>query len=47
MTTKAWTVENDMVTPTLKVKRNRIDEAFAANYERWVGMKKKVLWSNG
>jgi long-chain acyl-CoA synthetase len=40
----AWTVDNDIITPTFKVKRNRIEDLFAKNYERWVGMRKKVLW---
>jgi long-chain acyl-CoA synthetase len=47
ITAEAWSVENDILTPTMKVKRNKIEDVFAANYERWVGMKKKVLWSNG
>jgi long-chain acyl-CoA synthetase len=46
VTAEAWTVENDILTPTMKVKRNKIEDVFAANYERWVGMKKKVVWSN-
>jgi long-chain acyl-CoA synthetase len=46
VTVEAWTVENDILTPTMKVKRNKIEDVFAANYERWVGMKKKVIWSN-
>jgi long-chain acyl-CoA synthetase len=40
----AWTVENDLITPTFKVKRNRVEDLFARNYERWVGMRKKVIW---
>ncbi len=47
ITAEAWSVENDILTPTMKVKRNKIEDVFAANYERWVGMRKKVLWSNG
>ena len=47
ITAEAWTVENDILTPTMKVKRNKIEDVFAANYERWVGQKKKVIWSNG
>ena len=43
-TTTAWTVENDMVTPTLKVKRNRIEEKFGARFERWSEGKVKVDW---
>ena len=42
--TEAWTVDNDLITPTFKVKRNRIEELFAKNYERWTGMRKPVVW---
>jgi long-chain acyl-CoA synthetase len=40
-----WTVDNDLITPTFKVKRNKIEDLFAKNYERWVGMRKKVIWN--
>ncbi len=42
--TEAWTVDNDLLTPTLKVKRNRIEDLFAKNYEAWSGMGKLVVW---
>ncbi|MBI5718301.1 MAG: AMP-binding protein [Burkholderiales bacterium] len=45
VTTEAWTVDNDLITPTFKVKRNKIEDRFAANYENWVGSRKKVLWA--
>ncbi len=41
-----WTVDNDLITPTFKVKRNRIEELFAKNYERWTGMRKPVIWNS-
>jgi len=41
---EAWTVDNDIITPTFKVKRNRIEDLFAQNYDTWVGMRKKVVW---
>ena len=44
VTVDPWTVDNDLITPTFKVKRNRIEDMFAANYERWVGARKTVLW---
>ena len=47
ITAEAWTVENDILTPTMKVKRNKIEDTFAANYERWTGQRKSVIWSNG
>lgn len=40
----AWTVDNDFITPTFKVKRNRIEEAYGKNFETWVGMRKDVIW---
>ncbi|MBC7729429.1 MAG: AMP-binding protein [Microbacteriaceae bacterium] len=40
----AWTVENDLITPTFKVKRNRIDDRYAAQYERWAAMGQQVIW---
>jgi long-chain acyl-CoA synthetase len=40
-----WTVDNGVITPTFKVKRNRIEELYAASYERWVGSRKPVLWA--
>ena len=45
ITAEAWSVENDILTPTMKVKRNKIEDVFAANYERWVGQRKKVIWA--
>lgn len=42
--TIAWTVENDIVTPTFKVKRNRIEDVYAANYERWETSGQLVIW---
>jgi long-chain acyl-CoA synthetase len=44
ITAEAWSVENDILTPTMKVKRNKIEDRFAANYETWVASRKKVLW---
>ncbi|MCE2914073.1 MAG: AMP-binding protein [Rubrivivax sp.] len=44
VTTDAWTVDNDLITPTFKVKRNKIEDRWAANYDKWVGSRKKVIW---
>ncbi len=41
---ESWTVDNDLVTPTLKVKRNRIEAVYARNYERWVSERREVVW---
>ena len=44
LVTEPWTVENGFITPTFKVKRNRVEEIYAASYERWAGSRKPVLW---
>ena len=45
--TTAWTVDNDIVTPTLKVKRNRVEEVYGPMYEDWVKQRRVVLWYEG
>lgn len=42
--TEPWSVDNGFITPTFKVKRNRIEEAYAQNYEKWAGGRKKIVW---
>jgi long-chain acyl-CoA synthetase len=42
--TEPWTVDNGFITPTFKVKRNRIEEVYAPRYETWVGSRKPVIW---
>jgi len=44
LTTRAWTVDNDLITPTFKVKRNRIEQDFAARYEEWTTSGRQVVW---
>jgi long-chain acyl-CoA synthetase len=45
VTTQAWTVDNDLVTPTFKVKRNRLEALYAAQYEAWAGQRRPVVWA--
>jgi long-chain acyl-CoA synthetase len=42
--TEPWTVDNGFITPTFKVKRNRVEEVYSANYERWSEARKPVIW---
>jgi long-chain acyl-CoA synthetase len=40
-----WTVDNDLITPTMKVKRNRIEDAYAAHYAGWEASRQPVVWA--
>ena len=42
--TTPWTPENGFVTPTFKVKRNRIDEEYAPHFSEWSQSGKPVVW---
>ena len=39
-----WTVENGVITPTFKIKRNRIEDLYAANFDKWESSSAKVIW---
>jgi long-chain acyl-CoA synthetase len=41
--TTAWTPENGFVTPTLKVKRHSIEQAYASHYGAWLALRKPVV----
>jgi len=43
----AWTVDNDIITPTFKVKRNRIEEIYGRDYAGWEASGLKVIWLAG
>ena len=43
--TEPWSVDNGFITPTFKVKRNRVEEVYGLNYEKWAGSGKKIVWS--
>jgi long-chain acyl-CoA synthetase len=40
-----WSPENGFVTPTFKVKRNKVEEAYAGQYEAWLKQRKPVVWA--
>ena len=39
-----WTVENNLMTPTMKMKRNVIDARYEAQYEPWFGREEVIVW---
>jgi len=39
-----WTVASGFVTPTLKVKRNQIEEVHGASFDVWTAQRATVIW---
>lgn len=39
-----WTIENGFLTPTMKIKRTKIEESIKAKIPGWFEAKKKVIW---
>ncbi|MBE0486875.1 AMP-binding protein [Marinobacter sp.] len=39
-----WTMENGMLTPTMKIKRNVIEDFYNQKMDSWFDQKRKVIW---
>jgi long-chain acyl-CoA synthetase len=39
-----WTIENGLMTPTLKVKRNEVEKIYLPKYPQWYKLNKAVIW---
>ena len=39
-----WTIENNLLTPTMKIKRNALEKIYRINYENWYDLSKKIVF---
>ncbi len=44
--TQPWTVENGLVTPTFKIKRNVLEAQNAAQFDAWTSKGRKLVWAD-
>jgi long-chain acyl-CoA synthetase len=39
-----WTVENNILTPSMKIKRNALEKLYSGKYSDWYQQKETILW---
>jgi len=44
--TEPWTVENGLITPTFKVKRNVLETRYVANFDKWTSGGRSIVWAS-
>jgi long-chain acyl-CoA synthetase len=44
LVTEAWSIDNGVITPTFKVKRNRIEDLYAEHFDRWSTSGQPLIW---
>ena len=47
LTTRPWTVESGLLTPTMKARRPRIEALYAASVPAWSSAGSAVVWAEG
>ncbi|HEU0195898.1 MAG TPA: AMP-binding protein [Nevskiaceae bacterium] len=40
-----WSVENGLVTPTLKIKRNAVERTYGPQFAAWAAVQRPVVWT--
>ena len=40
----AWTIANELLTPTMKIKRNPIEKIYRKHYETWYESPDRIIW---
>jgi long-subunit acyl-CoA synthetase (AMP-forming) len=40
-----WGIENGCLTPTMKIKRNRIEDMVKAQVDAWYAQNQDVIWA--
>jgi long-subunit acyl-CoA synthetase (AMP-forming) len=41
---KEWTIENNLLTPSMKIKRKEVENLYQKNYNSWYENSKRIVW---
>lgn len=41
---EAWDMENGLLTPTMKVRRQAVEDHYAAQFEKWASLRQTLVW---
>jgi long-chain acyl-CoA synthetase len=41
-----WTIENDLITPTLKIRRSKVEARYLRQVDRWRDQNRPVVWDD-
>ncbi len=41
-----WLIENGFLTPTMKIKRSRIEDAFESSVDDWYSAGQRIVWKD-
>ncbi|EAY30686.1 AMP-binding protein [Microscilla marina] len=44
ITQETWSEANNLLTPTMKIRRSAIDDRYATKYEQWFNGRKMIVW---
>tara|TARA_Y100001968_G_C19431440_1_gene757278 strand:- start:334 stop:1968 length:1635 start_codon:yes stop_codon:yes gene_type:complete len=42
---EAWTIENNLLTPTMKIKRTDVEKRYKMNYQKWYDLSEKIVFT--
>jgi long-chain acyl-CoA synthetase len=45
LTAEPWTVENGLITPTFKIKRNVLEARYVAQFDGWTSRGRQIVWA--